>query len=81
MVVPRGGPPPEPEDLAPRPEGVDLFARLEGLVGEEDALLRIATADRTPEQQARLRQIGRDLDRIFQVLRQRAARLAGATTR
>jgi hypothetical protein len=81
MVVPRGDPPRGPEDLAPRPEELDLFARIEGLVGEEDALLRIPEDERSPEQHARLGEIGRDLDGIFEMLRERADRLAAAKSR
>jgi hypothetical protein len=64
--------PKAPGDLAPRPADLDLFARVEGLRGEEDALLRIPAAERSQEQRDRLRVIGDELDRIWQTLRQRA---------
>jgi hypothetical protein len=53
------------------------FARIEGLVGEELALLGVSEQDRTPEQHARLRTIRDELDRIFELLRERAERLSG----
>jgi hypothetical protein len=55
-----------------------LFARIEGLVGQEDALLRIPAQERTEEQHERLRSIARELDRVWEKLRERAERLAGA---
>jgi hypothetical protein len=54
-----------------------LFARIEGLVGEEDALLRIPARERTAEQHERLRSIGAELDRAWEKLRRRAERPAG----
>jgi hypothetical protein len=62
------------EDFAPTPEGAGLFARVEDLVGQEDALLRIPAKQRTDHQHARLAEIGRELDRIFEKLRERAER-------
>jgi hypothetical protein len=70
MVVPGQYPPRGPDD----PE-LGLFARVEGLVGEEEALLRIPVAERNPEHHDRLRAIGEELDRIFEKLRERAGRL------
>jgi hypothetical protein len=64
------------DDLAPRPADMDLFARIEGLKGEEDALLRIPVAERTGEHHDRLRVIGEELDRIWESLRERAHRRA-----
>jgi hypothetical protein len=64
-----------PGDLATRSEGLDLFARIEGLVGEEHALLRIPAERRTDHEHARLREIGAELDRIWERLRERAERL------
>jgi hypothetical protein len=54
-----------------------LFARIEGLVGEEHALLRVPEHERTHEQHERLRSIGRELDRAWERLRERALRLGG----
>jgi hypothetical protein len=54
-----------------------LFARIEGLAGEEEALLRIPARERTAEQHHRLRSIGAELDRVWERLRGRAEQLAG----
>jgi hypothetical protein len=55
-----------------------LFARIEGLVGEEDALLRIPAHERTGEQHERLRSIAQELDRVWEHLRDRIERLGRA---
>jgi hypothetical protein len=70
MVVPGQYPPRGPDD----PE-LSLFARIEGLVGEEHALLEIPARERTEPQHDRLRSVGDELDRIFEKLRERAERL------
>jgi hypothetical protein len=70
MVVPGQHPPRGPDD----PE-LAVLAHVEGLVGQEDALLRIPARDRSQQQHDRLRAIGDELDRIFQTLRDRAERL------
>jgi hypothetical protein len=54
---------------------VGLFARIEGLVGQETALLRIPAEERTGEQHDRLRSIAGELDRVWEKLRERAERL------
>jgi uncharacterized protein DUF2630 len=54
-----------------------LFARIEGLVGEEEALLRIPAHERSDQHHERLRSIGAELDRVWDKLRERAARRAG----
>jgi hypothetical protein len=69
---PRGG----NEDRVPVPEEARLFARIEGLVGEEDALLTIPAKQRSAAQRSRLAEIGHELDRIFEKLRDRADRAA-----
>jgi hypothetical protein len=51
-----------------------LLARIEGLVGQEDALLRIPAHERTDQDHERLRSIGAELDRVFEKLRGRAGR-------
>jgi hypothetical protein len=58
------------------PRDVATFARIEGLVGEEHALLRIPAGERTREQHERLHHITSELDRIFEHLRERAERIA-----
>jgi hypothetical protein len=72
MVVPGQYPPREPEP----PANLSLFAHVEGLVGEENALLAIPERERSAGQHARLREIAAELDRVFETLRERAARLA-----
>lgn len=59
---------------------ISLFARIEGLIGEEGALLAIPTRERTEEEDARLRRISDELDRIWESVRRRAeSRHAGGT--
>ena len=55
------------------PEAMRVFSRIEDLVGQERALLRIPDGQRTHEQRDRLRAIGAELDRAFERLRARAA--------
>ena len=59
------------KDLSPIPYELELFARIEGLVGEEAALLTVPRED-APEQHERLRAISNELDRIWASLRERA---------
>jgi hypothetical protein len=66
----RGG-----NDLAAVPPEVELFARLEGLCGEEAALLAIPANERNQHQRDRLRAIAGELDRAWHLLRERAERL------
>ena len=63
------------DPAAPPPEE-GLFARIEGLVGQEAALLRIPAEERSHRQRERLRSIADELDRAFESLRDRARRLA-----
>jgi hypothetical protein len=62
----------------PAEEG--LFARIEGLVGEEAAMLRIPAEERSRRQRERLRAIADELDRAFESLRERARRLADGSS-
>jgi hypothetical protein len=72
-----GPEPPLGKTLAtPDPTDVTYFARIEDLVGEEQALLAIPADERSPAQRDRLYTISTDLDRIFEKLRERAQRLA-----
>jgi hypothetical protein len=66
-----------PDDLAPVPPELGLFARIEGLAGEERALLAVPDADRDDAQRERLRAVAHELDRIWARLRERAEELAG----
>jgi hypothetical protein len=65
-----------PDDRGAPPADLGLFARIEGLVGEERALLEIPVRERSQRQKDRLREVGDELDRILEALRARAARLA-----
>jgi hypothetical protein len=60
------------------PDGTTLFARIEGLVWEEEALLRRPAHERDQHHHDRLREIADELDRIFAALSARARRLASA---
>jgi hypothetical protein len=62
-------------DLAAGPPEVELFARIEGLSGEEAALLAIPANERNQHQRDRLRAIAGELDRAWHLLRERAERL------
>jgi hypothetical protein len=75
MTVPFDMPPFGRDEIAPERPDPSLFARIEGLVGEEDALLAIPAQERTQQQHDRLRDIGDQLDRIWEALRARAKRL------
>jgi hypothetical protein len=66
---------PPPRREVPVDPSLELLARIEGLVGEEYALLAIPENDRTPKQNDRLREITDELDHVFVALKQRAARL------
>ena len=68
-------PPRIADDMSPLPEELKLFARIEGLVGEEAALLAIPLEERRREEHERLRAISAELDRIFETLRERSHRL------
>jgi hypothetical protein len=63
------------DPAAPPPEA-GLFARIEGLVGQEQALLLIPAEKRTDHQHERLRSIAEELDRAWEKLRERAERPA-----
>jgi Protein of unknown function (DUF2630) len=58
-----------PGDKADVPADLSLFARVEGLVGEEKALLEIPRPSR--QQRDRLREVGAELDHIWEALRAR----------
>jgi hypothetical protein len=63
------------DDLGGRHPDLSLFARIEALLGEEEALLLIPARDRKQHEHERLREIGDELDRIWERLRERARRL------
>ena len=65
-----------PEDYVPGSADLELFAHVEGLTGEESALLAIPQEERSRHQHERLKEIGEELDRVFEHLRERAERHA-----
>jgi hypothetical protein len=68
-------PPGSKSELNPVPLELDLYAHVEGLVGEEAALLKIPAAERSREQHERLHALGAELDRLWEKLRERGERL------
>jgi hypothetical protein len=70
--------PRDKSELNPDPLELDLYARLEGLVDEEAALLKIPAAERSREQHDRLHALGTELDRLWGKLRERAERLGSS---
>jgi hypothetical protein len=62
------------KDLGHVPAGVHFFAHIEGLTGEEDALLKVPPHKRTRAQHERLHAITHELDRLHEHLEQRAHR-------
>ena len=64
------------KDLSPIPDDLEVYAHVEGLVGEENELLEEAEESRKEEHRERLRAIGQDLDRAWETLRRRAERRA-----
>jgi hypothetical protein len=75
MSVPPPQVPRDSGDPAERAPEASLFARIEGLVDEEHALLLIPAAERGQRDHERLREIQDQLDRIWEKLRERARRL------
>jgi hypothetical protein len=74
-VLPGQQPPRRRDELVPESDDLRLFARIEGLVGEEAALLDIPHHERSGAQHERLRAITEELDRIWEKLRERAERV------
>ena len=62
------------EDLSRMPRDLDVYAHVEGLVGEEGELLEEAEEGRKEEHRERLHAIRQELDRAWETLRQRAER-------
>ena len=62
----------KPEGPLDHSPGAALYAQIEGLAGEEDDLLVIPAEQRQSHHHARLREIGEELDRIYERLRHRA---------
>lgn len=64
------------EDLSPIPRNLEVYAHIEGLVGEENKLLEEAEEGRKEEHRQRLHTLTHELDRAWETLRQRAERRA-----
>ena len=62
------------KDLSPIPRGLEVYAHVEGLVGEETELLEEAEKSRKEEHRKRLHAIEEELDRAWETLRRRAER-------
>jgi hypothetical protein len=62
------------QELSPIPHDLDVYAHVEGLVGEETEILEQAEADRKEEQHERLHAVRDELDRAWETLRRRAER-------
>lgn len=60
------------KDLSPVPRDLQVYAHIEGLVGEENELLEQAEEGRTEEHRERLHAIREELDRAWETLRRRA---------
>jgi hypothetical protein len=64
------------KDLSPVPRDLEVYAHIEGLVGEENELLEQAEESRKEEHHERLHAIREELDRAWETLRRRAERRA-----
>lgn len=62
------------EDLSPIPRDLEVYAHIEGLVGEENELLEEAEESRKEEHRERLHAVTEELDRVWETLRRRAER-------
>jgi hypothetical protein len=58
------------------PEALEAFARIEGLMGQEHALLLIPAAKRTDRERRLLEAVTAELDRIVEKLEERPVRPA-----
>jgi predicted enzyme involved in methoxymalonyl-ACP biosynthesis len=63
-------------DLARVQQNVDVYAHVEGLVGEERELLEQAEEEHHEEHRERLHAIRQELDRAWEALHRRAERRA-----
>ena len=64
------------KDLAQTPRDLEVYAHVEGLVGEETELLEKVEQERKEEHRERLHAITEELDRAWDTLRRRAERRA-----
>jgi hypothetical protein len=63
-------------ELSPIPRDLEVYAHIEGLVGEENELLEEAEKGRKEQRRERLHAIREELDRAWETLRRRAERRA-----
>jgi hypothetical protein len=56
------------------PEELKAFARIEGLIGQEHALLLVPAAKRTDRERRLLKAVTAELDRIVEKLKERPVR-------
>jgi hypothetical protein len=61
-------------DLSPIPHNLEVYAHVEGLVGEETELLEGAEKEHKEEHRERLQAIRHELDGAWETLRRRAER-------
>jgi hypothetical protein len=64
------------KDLSAIPRDLEVYAHVEGLVGEENELLEEAEEDRKEHHHERLHAIRQELDHAWAALRRRAERRA-----
>lgn len=64
------------EEMAQRPSDLQLFTRIEGLCGQEAALHAIPHHEREEHHHQLLKEIETELDRVWELLRERAERRA-----
>ena len=62
------------QELSAVPRDLEVYAHVEGLVGEENTLLEEAEEGRKDEHRERLHTIRQELDRAWEMLRRRAER-------
>ena len=62
------------QELSPIPQDLEVYAHVEGLIGEENELLEQAEEERKDEHRQRLHAIRQELDHAWEALRQRAER-------
>ena len=62
------------DERVPGQPQLGIYEHLEGLVGEEEALLKIPAHERSEHQHHRLRELGEELDRVFEKLHARPGR-------
>jgi hypothetical protein len=74
MAIFRGSEHPRVDELLGETSELELFAHIEGLAGQEAALLAIPAHERTEAQHEHLRKITAELDRAWEKLRERAER-------